>query len=122
MENVINWFAIPVLNLRRAILFYNSILDVKLEETNMGGTSMAFFPKKEGGVGGHLFSDPNFIPSQNGPILYLNGSPDLQVVMDKIEKAGGKVLISKTKINSKIGHFGMFLDSEGNRLAIHSRA
>jgi hypothetical protein len=37
-----------------------------------------------------------------------------------VEAAGGKVLVPKTQISEDIGYMGVFLDTEGNRIAIHS--
>lgn len=120
MKNAINWFAIPALDLSRAVKFYSTIMGLELHITQMGGSEMAFFPVEEGGIGGHIFTDDAFNPSSDGAVLYLNGGNDLQQVLGKIQNAGGKVVIPKTEITKEIGFFGMFIDSEGNRIALHS--
>lgn len=120
MKNMINWFALPVTDLKRAVKFYNSIFDFKMNVTKMGETEMAFFPAEEGSVSGHLFVSTKSKPTLEGPYLYLNGGEDLKVILDKVESAGGKIISSKTEISPEIGFMAVFTDSEGNKLALHS--
>ena len=61
-------------------------------------------------------------PSTNGVLIYFTAfSGDLNNELEKIEKSGGIVLHPKTLISEEIGHMAIFLDSEGNRIALHSR-
>ena len=53
-------------------------------------------------------------------MVYLNANPDVQLVLDKVEAAGGKILVPKTEISPEIGFMGVFIDTEGNRVALHS--
>ena len=55
-----------------------------------------------------------------GPLLYLNGNPDVQRVLDKVETAGGKIIVPKTEISPEHGHMAVFIDTEGNRIGLHS--
>jgi predicted enzyme related to lactoylglutathione lyase len=74
------------------------------------------------GIGGSLVYNKDFYkPSAtDGPLIYLNANPDVQYVLDKIEAAGGKILVSKTQISEDYGYMAMFVDTEGNRIALHS--
>ena len=56
----------------------------------------------------------------DGAVLYLNGGNDLAGPLSRVQGAGGQVLVEKTKINDEIGFFGLFLDTEGNRIGLHS--
>jgi len=56
----------------------------------------------------------------DGAVVYLNANPAIQSVVDKIEKAGGKILMPKTLINEQIGYMAFFTDTEGNRMALHA--
>jgi predicted enzyme related to lactoylglutathione lyase len=56
----------------------------------------------------------------DGPLVYLNGNPDLQNVLDKVEAAGGKIMVPKTVISPEYGSMAVFIDTEGNRIALHS--
>lgn len=73
-------------------------------------------------VGGALtYAEGFYKPSAtDGPLVYLNGNPDLQRVLDKVEKAGGKVVVPKTQISPEYGYMAVFIDTEGNRNALHS--
>lgn len=121
MKNMINWFEIPAQNINRAVDFYKSILNVDIHETEMMGTKMGFFPSDDKNVSGAIVQGEGYTPNGNGALLYLNGGSDLQPILSKIDAAGGKVIMPKTQISPEIGYFAMFFDTEGNRIALHSR-
>jgi predicted enzyme related to lactoylglutathione lyase len=85
---------------------------------DLGDLQMAFFPEAEVGIA--LCFSPWYKPSDNGVLVYLDGNPDLQVILDRIEKSGGKIIQPKKQISPDHGFMCLFLDSEGNRLALHS--
>ena len=121
--NAISWFEIPALDLERAQRFYETIFDLKLIAADFPNIKMRMFPlTDERGVGGAVvYSEGFHKPSAtDGPMIYLNGNPDLQQVLDKVEGAGGKILVPKTEISPEYGFMGVFLDSEGNRIGLHS--
>ena len=120
MKNLINWFEIPATDFNRAVSFYKSILGWEVKETEMFGTKMAFFPADGKNVSGAIVQGENYKPSSDGIIVYLNGGNDLQPILDKVEKRNGKVIVPKTKINPEMGYFGMLIDTEGNKMAVHS--
>jgi predicted enzyme related to lactoylglutathione lyase len=120
MKNYINWFEIPVEDFDRAKLFYETIFGLKLEAMEMMGINMAFFPAEPGTASGSLCKGENYKPSMDGTLVYLNGNPDLSAVLDKVEGAGGKVILPKTQITPEIGYMAMFIDCEGNKVALHS--
>lgn len=119
MSNAINWFELPTTDLNRAIDFYNQVLDADLQTMEMGPTIMAFFPSTEQGVGGALVYGDGNKPSAEGTLAYLNGGDDLETRLSRVEAAGGKVLTPKTSIGEN-GFIGIFMDTEGNRVAFHS--
>lgn len=120
--NNLNWFEIPASDISRAKKFYENIFSMQMDQMEMMGMQMAFFPANQGNgkVNGALVQGPMHKPSADGSIIYLNGNPDLQKVVDRIETHGGKVIMPKTKISDEIGHMAFFIDSEGNRMALHS--
>ena len=121
--NAISWFEIPATDLDRAQKFYEAIFGIEMIPLEMPQLKMRMFPL-EGvmGVGGAINKAEGFYkPSAtDGPLIYLNANPDVQIVLDKIEAAGGKVLVQKTLISPEYGHMAVFIDSEGNRIALHS--
>lgn len=117
------WFEIPVTDMKRAITFYGNVFSAELSEQDFGGTKMAFFPWDESatGAGGALIdADDHYKPSHEGSLVYFS-SDDLADELSRIEKAGGKILQPKTEISPEIGFMGIFEDTEGNRVALHSR-
>lgn len=122
-ENSINWFEISVSDINRAKKFYETIFGIKMEQQNMMGMEMAFFPYDSGSgkASGGLVQGPMHKPSGDGVKLYLNGNPDLSNALSKVEKAGGKVVMSKTKISDEIGYMAFLVDTEGNTVALHSQ-
>ncbi len=120
MENLINWFEIPATDFSRAVSFYKVILGLDIKETEMFGTKMGFFPTDGANVSGAIVQGEDYKPSTDGVVAYLNGGNDLQTVLDKVEGNNGKVIVPKTQISPEMGYFGMFIDTEGNKMAIHS--
>jgi uncharacterized protein len=122
-QNAISWFEIPTSDLGRAQKFYEVILDISLTPLDLGNLKMCMFPIQDPlGVGGALcYSTGFYKPSAtDGPLIYLNANPDVQTVLDKVEKAGGKILIPKTQISPEFGYMAVIKDTEGNRIAFHS--
>lgn len=123
MKNAINWFEIPAKDFERAKSFYEEVLDAKLETMKMDdmGVTVAFLPADwENGIGGGIASGPSYEPSEKGSLVYLNGGEDLTTPLSRVEKAGGKIILPKTSIGEH-GFMAQFIDSEGNRIAFHSR-
>lgn len=119
MSNAINWFELPAVNLERATKFYSAVLNIEMQQMEMNGSTLAFFPTKDKGVGGCLVHGEGRTPNQDGALVYLNGGDDLATPLARIEDAGGKVVMPKTAIGEN-GFIAMFNDTEGNRVALHS--
>ena len=124
-SNIVGWFEIPVTNMERAMKFYETVLDIKLSRNQMGSLDMAWFPWVEEGKGsaGSLVYHPDFYrPSMDGVLIYLTTQTgDLNDELMRVEKAGGKIIQQKTMIAEDYGYMALFIDTEGNRIALHSR-
>ena len=120
MANAINWFEIPADNFDRAVDFYGKVFDSELPPNEVMGIQMAFLPHGTQEVGGAVVCGEGYKPSADGPLVYLNGGEDLSTPLDRVESAGGKVVLPKTKISDEIGYFAIIMDTEGNRIAFHS--
>jgi predicted enzyme related to lactoylglutathione lyase len=119
MANAVNWFEIPVSDFQRAEKFYNTILAVDLASMEASeGYQMGMFPA-EAGVGGALMQGEGYVPSAEGTIVYLNAGDDLNIVLNRVEAAGGQVIVPKTNIGEN-GYFAFFMDTEGNKVGLHS--
>jgi len=124
LGNALNWFEISVNDFERAKKFYETIFDYQMPENMMGKVRMGFFlyDFQNGKVGGAICKSEMHKPSQQGSIIYLNCQPDLQVALDKVEKAGGSIVQPKTKISAEqeLGNIAFIIDTEGNKVALHS--
>ena len=124
-NNAVGWFEIPVNNMERAVNFYEKVLDLKLKRHMIGPLDMAWFPWQENGLGspGSLVKHPDFyVPSADGVLIYLTAhSGDLNNELARVEPAGGKVIQNKKQISEEYGYMALILDTEGNRVALHSR-
>lgn len=121
--NAINWFEIPVANFERAVAFYEKILDTTLSrDGSFSGMRMAMLPYQEPGVGGCLIGFEQARPHADGVRIYLNGGDDLAPILDRVVAAGGRIVMPKTFLREDIGYIGMFSDSEGNIIGLHSLA
>jgi uncharacterized protein len=120
LKNSINWFEIPVSDFNRAKSFYSTIFDFEMPEIEMGPNRLGFFLVEQGGIGGAIAHGEGYVPSEKGTLVYLNGGKDLQVVLDRIEDAKGKIILPKTLISDQLGYFAIFMDTEGNKVALHS--
>lgn len=120
--NTLNWFEISVSDMARAKQFYETVFNIQLHEMEMMGMKMAMFPSENmnGKVSGALVESSMHKPSMDGAKIYLNGNPDLADALGRVEAAGGKVAMPKTKIGDDIGYMAFFVDSEGNGVAMHS--
>ena len=119
----VGWFEIPTTDMERAIGFYETVFDTKLSRNKMGDLDMAWFPMPEDGAGapGTLIHHKEYYhPSDKGTLVYFS-SEDVNNELSRVEEAGGKILNSKTEISPDIGYMALFIDTEGNRIALHSR-
>lgn len=120
MNNLISIVEIPATNFSRAVKFYQTILGVSIEEVDMDGNQMGVLPSDDGTVNVVLVKGNDYRPTTDGAVLYLNAGNDLQPTLDKVEKNGGQVLVPKTEISPEMGYFALFIDTEGNKLGLHS--
>lgn len=121
MKNAINWFEIPVKNIDQAKKFYEAIIGANMQEMEAMGMKSAFFPANmQNGIGGCLIEGQGYEPSAKGSLIYLNGGEDLTNVLSKVEAAGGKIVLPKTSLGPN-GFMAHFIDTEGNKIGLHSR-
>lgn len=124
MNNAISWFEIGTTDLDRATRFYETIFAISLAPLDLPNIRMRMFPLDDmmTQVGGALVDSGGFHkPSAtDGPLIYLNGNPDLQRILDRVEAAGGTIMVPKTEISPEYGYMAVIMDTEGNRIGLHS--
>ena len=120
MKNSINWFEIPATNFERAKKFYENLLGAEIQVMPHSEMKYGILPgDMQNGVTGGLVQGPGFEPSDKGPLIYLNGGEDLSEPLSRVEAAGGTVVLPKTSIGPN-GFMAYFIDTEGNKMALHS--
>lgn len=120
MKSHISIFEIPAIEISRAVDFYQAILNIKIERMEMPDMKMGIFPYEGQVVSGVIIQAEGYKPSAEGVTIYLNAGDNLQVVLDKVERNGGKIIIPKTSHADESGYFAVLLDSEGNKIGLHS--
>ena len=125
--NIITWFEIPVVDTERARKFYETIFDIEMSTRTIPqtGEELTFFPydpnviqATSGRVTGVLSKSPKSHPSDKGTLVYINAYPEIQKVLDKVVKAGGKIIVPAMQMNA--GFIAVIIDTEGNRVGLHS--
>ncbi len=119
MANQIVWCDIPVVNLDRAIKFYSAVLGAEVKRQEFSGVAVGILPHKDGEVGGCLVTNESEKPSDKGVMVYLNANGRLDEAIASVPANGGRILQSKQPIGP-FGFRAIVLDSEGNRVALHS--
>ena len=119
-KNVVNWFEIPAKDLGRAKKFYADVFGSELTDMNMPGMEMAAFPWIQEGqfTAGALVKSVGYEPSSSGTVVYFY-CEDLSNELGRVAKNGGSVVLPKTAIG-EFGFIALVVDSEGNRIGLHS--
>lgn len=118
--HALSWFEIPVADFARARAFYESVLGITIEPMAMGPTTMGLLSSDPDAVGGAIVQGEDFVPSKLGTVVYLNGGDDLAPMLARVERAGGAIAVPKTEIGNDFGFFAHFMDTEGNKVGLHS--
>ncbi len=120
-QNMTVWIEIPVTDLRRAILFYETITGGSLKIQDMGGTEIAVFEVSEpaSGVAGHLYQGKPSMPGQ-GATIHLATEGALEDTMTRVKKAGGQVVSDPHSLPE--GRFAYCLDPDGNSIGVFEAA
>ena len=123
MKNAVNWFEIPVKNYERAKQFYSTVIGSEIADHPMPDENIKYgiftYDMENNGVGGAIIQGEGQSPTADGCTIYLNGGDDLGLSLSRVEPNGGKILMPKTDIGEN-GFIAQFIDTEGNRIALHS--
>lgn len=120
MAHALSWFEIPVTDFARSKTFYEKVLAIRIEPMVMGTTTMGMLSSDPNAVSGALVLGADGSPSVHGTLVYLNGGDDLAPMLALVSEAGGSVVVPKTEIGNGFGYFAHFMDSEGNKIGLHS--
>lgn len=112
------WFDIPVSDLDRAADFYASVLSIKVTKEQFGEISFCILEHADGN-GGCLVERPKEVASESGILIYMNADGRIRDAVAKVSEKGGSVIEDIHSIGPH-GFRALVLDSEGNRIALHS--
>ncbi|WP_430612727.1 VOC family protein [Flavobacterium sp. JP2137] len=120
-SNAVVYFEIPVLDIKRATAFYQTVFNLAFEIDYIDHNEMAIFPfsDKIRGISGALVKGKIYTPSLKGTLIYFN-TTDMDATLERAVEQGAKLLYPKTS-NGIGGYVAEFQDSEGNRIGLHMK-
>jgi predicted enzyme related to lactoylglutathione lyase len=119
MNNPVQWLEIPTTDLERAKGFYSKVFNLDIQFMEMPDSKMYMFGAPDAvGSAGCLIQSEESKPSPDGILVYFT-CEDLAMEAARVEQVGGKLIIPKTAIG-EFGLFGQLIDTEGNRIGLHS--
>ena len=119
-QNVAVWFEIPAANFERAVGFYEKVFETKLTRDKYDSSDLAVFPHEGTGNSGCVMKADGYKPTRDGSVVYISAGKDLAGPLSRAVANGGSVAIPKTQLPDGMGYFAQFIDSEGNRVGLHS--
>jgi hypothetical protein len=112
------WFDLPVADLDRATKFYAAVLGIKVSKEKMGNFSFSVLEHGPEGNGGCLIPNAADV-SATGILVYMNVDGRIRDALRQAEQLGGRVVKPVESIGQH-GFRAIIMDSEGNRVALHS--
>ncbi len=122
-KSLFPWVEIPVLDFERAKGFYEKLFVFEMKSDEYDGSIMGYLPDHSQGYAftGAIVKSEHMKPSADGSLVYINCGEDLTEMLNRVEPAGGNIIVPKTLIMEEIGYFALFSDTEGNTLGLWSR-
>ena len=120
MKNPVNWFEIHVADMARAKKFYEGVLGVQLSKLESADMNMWTFPSDQNsyGASGTLVQMAGLAPGGNSTLVYF-ACADCAMEAARAPQFGGRIEKGKTSIGPH-GFFALVIDTEGNRVGLHS--
>ena len=123
MSNPVVWFEIAATDLERAKKFYSEVFQLEMQYVDMPDSPMYMMGSSAEGIAGAsgaLVKSSDNVPSLEGTIVYFY-CDDVGVEASRVEAAGGNLIVPKTSLG-EFGFMAMFIDTEGNKVGMHSMA
>jgi len=116
-KNRLVWFDIPVANLDRASAFYSAVLGIGVSKEQFDNFTFCVFAHGDGN-GGCLIEKAADV-TEKGILCYFNVDKRIKAAVDAVEKNGGRIVEGVHSLGPH-GFRAIVIDSEGNRIALHS--
>lgn len=120
MHNIVTFIDIPSRDFGRAVDFYSQVFGYEIHAADVMGTQMGFFPSDWKNASAAIVYGPQYATSSEWVLVYLNALDKMDEILEKISTHWGQVLMPKTFVSDEVGYVAIFLDTEGNKLALHS--
>ena len=118
--NPIQWVEISTTDIERAKAFYAKVFNLEFQYIEMPDSKMYMFGEADKvGSSGCLVQSSANKPSPDGTVVYFV-CEDVGVEASRVEEAGGQLTVPKTDIG-EFGFFAQCIDTEGNRIGMHSQ-
>ena len=117
MSDIVVWADIPVTDLKRAMAFYEHVLQLQVMPMPGADDVALIVPptRDEMVVSADLYVGK---PSADGPTVYFGTGGDIDGMVARVNEAGGKVLQPKQFMGDMVGTIAFVMDSEGNRIGL----
>lgn len=125
MQQLIDWFEIPVRDLATAQSFYEAVLQTRLHREEYAGPSMqmAVFAGEGDAVKGALMAGhPAMQVGACGTLVYLHAGTSLDAALQRVVAAGGQIAMGRVALPEGLGFMAHMLDVDGNRVGLHAYA
>lgn len=120
LHNRVVWFDLPVADLDRAVRFYAAVLAIKVSKESFDNVSFGLFEHGQGN-GGCLVPNAGEVSATQGVLVYFNVDGRIRDAVEKTESHGGRVVQPIHAIGPH-GFRAIVIDSEGNRIVVHSQS
>ena len=119
VKNNVVWFEIPSADFKRAVTFYETIFNQELNQGDFMGTPTAVFAYEKPAISGCVVQEDTLRPGLAGSVVYLNADGVFDEVLERVPRAGGKVL-TVTDLPPGMGRAARIIDTEGNQVGLHT--
>ena len=120
MQNPVGWFEIYVQDMVRARTFYETVLQVKLEQLNSSTPELWKFPQAMTSYGASgALAKMDGVPSGGNSTLVYFSCADCAVALKRAVAAGARTQKERFSIG-EYGFIALACDTEGNMFGLHS--
>ena len=117
-QPVVVWSEIPVSDMNKAVVFYNTVFDWNMTIDENGPNPVAHLGGDMQTAGGHLY--PGTPANGNGPTVHIAIRDRLEDALIRCRKAGGTVVGEIITIPP--GRFAYATDPDGNSIGLFEPA
>src|SRR5438045_3471274 len=92
------WFEIPAHNFDRAVGFYETVLETRLQRQHNGPFQMGIFQAKNQAAKGCIIAGDGYRPGRDGMMVYVRADGRLPQALLRVKEAGGEIVQDTTPL------------------------